>query len=763
MAELTPALPAAACALARWEGAGDALVIELQGPGGAPIGGLRALDGQGASPPARAADLDPRPGAVRVEQLLCGEVAAKPAPATLAPIPAQALQITGAAAGEPVFAWGPVGVAAGRAPALPVSGDGWTACAAAGPPPRCGPARAGQARLEPRDEAPRSFDPSGQDLGAALVVAHLIVSAAAIGALGRGLRALPAAAVAAAVAVGALALGLGRGEADLGGALLSAGGAVTDPRDSAALVAQLADAVRRGMDTGFTVRYPEGVSVLHLGPAWLGYLPVLPWGLFHQGFTGHNVGVGLWTALLGLAAAALARARGAGPAGATFAAATAALAPALWDELDAWSLDRATLAAAPVAALALDRAGGAPGAGLPRGARGLLLCGIAVGGALYAQVYTGLLLAAAAPAWALLRPPRAWPRLLGAGLLAALLAAPGLHTLRRPGLGDAGVLDPRPLGAAALDLPGPAEGQALLDAARAARQERAALPMGTAPARLGTAAALSMDGASLLSPDRWLIGGRLFWPLAALAAAIGGRGARRTLAEALVLLILALGPTLVWQGRWTGLPLPQLLPWALVPGWDQLKNVHRAALLAAPLAAVALGLGLDRAWGRRRGGAAVGAAAALGLALATHQGIPASPRWSPAPPRPALAGWSGRPVVALPWTHPLPDTVALAAAHRGLHLVNDPAFEAPAGLVPWDDTNPALNPLALRSGSPRTRTWLPPGAAGAGWAALRHHGVEGVVLIRGAVAPALEADLARWMDAQLPRAAEDPDTVVWAL
>ena len=124
-----------------------------------------------------------------------------------------------------------------------------------------------------------------------------------------------------------------------------------------------------------------------------------------------------------------------------------------------------------------------------------------------------------------------------------------------------------------------------------------AFDLGTARKRVLAAGSMSLTAEELVSPRAWLPGGPWAWPLLLLAVMLAPNRRRAALgtAEVAVLMALSLGPFLHIGGR----PGAGLTPWGalaiVIPGFDQLKNVDRAALLAATLAPAVLALGAEGA------------------------------------------------------------------------------------------------------------------------------------------------------------------------
>lgn len=550
-----------------------------------------------------------------------------------------------------------------------------------------------------------------------------------------------------------------------GGALLSAGGPIQDPEDSVALLASIIDGVSRLSDVGRAYAWPEGASWLTVGPSWLGYLPAGIIGAVTDPVLGHNLGVGAGMAGLSLATALLARSLGLSLPLSIAAGAAAALCPAVIDEVDAISLDRATLYTTPLALLCLHRAVTRPGLRWP------VAAGLAIAAGLYGQVYYGIFFAVAAPVLGGIRllgdvaggRRAGLGRLLLAGLIAGLIAGPGLHTLRAAtaGLYD----DTTPLA----DWRSPVTAEA---ASRfLSRADRRELPMETAEQRLLTTTDLALSAEEVAMPAGF-VGGIAWWGLALGAVLLARRRGLALLlvADVAVLLLLSLGPMLKTAAGWTGTPLPHYLLMLTVPGFDQLKNVHRFALMAATIAPVPLALGISGLAERLpRGRTAAEWLLAGGLLVSLLRLDPAGqvrlshpPRAAWYPQSPALQALSGTPSVALPMRHPTPRTIAVAAARHGVPLVNPPPFEvARSHLSPWAEDNALLNRFAVLSASTRVTRMVPASDYTADLAALWEAGVRAVILFPDALE---QHDAATtFLDSILVRAGSDPAVTAWHL
>jgi len=624
-------------------------------------------------------------------------------------------------------------------------------------------APAAQLRLDQSlQPLPRLPAPSGL-LGLLVLPAGILLAAAAAGA--RRLVQTPGAPWLILAALITAAIGIAAVLRSPGTALLSAGGVVEDPADSVALLATMLDALRQGSDVGRAYAWPEGASWLTVGPSWLGYLPAGVIGALSDPVTGHNLGIGLGLAGLSLAVSLLTRSYGVRLPLAIAAGAAAALCPAVIDEVDAISLDRATLYTAPLALLCLHRA-------VTRAGRGwTIAAGIAIAAGIYGQVYYGIFFAVVAPLLGGLRLLGAVEggrlaglrRLLLAGVVAVVVAAPGLHTLRA---GTAGLYD---------DTAPLSDWRAPVTAEQAnaflARSDQRTLPMQTAEQRLLTTAGQALSAESAAAPIGF-VGGGVWWGLAGLSLLLAQRRglALLALADVAVLLILSLGPFLKTAAGWSGVPLPHYLLFLGIPGFDQLKNVHRFALMAAVLAPVPLALGIDglsRRLPRLQRIAELGLAAAL-LATLVRLDNQQMPRlthpphvaWHPASA--ALSGLAPAPAIALPLHHPTPRSIAVAAAQHHIPLVNPPPFEVSrSALSPWAEDNALLNVLAALSANPRVGRLLPATDHTADLAALWADGVRYVVLFRQEMVHHEAA--AALLDGLLERAGTDPTVTVWHL
>ncbi len=274
----------------------------------------------------------------------------------------------------------------------------------------------------------RTRAPKHRLLVALGLVPAFVLGVAAVGVASRGalrLRGLvPALLVALACALLVLAPVLGAPSQRL----LSTGWPISDPVDSVALIAAIAGDLPWLTGQSAAVQWPEGSSWLAAGPAALPALLLSPVCRVLGPVAAHNLGVGLGSAALALAAWGLARVRGARPGPALLAGAAAVLAPAIWDEWDALSLDRASLFAVPLSLLVLDLA-------VRRGGtRRLLLAGVLVGTTLYWQVYHSIffgfsLPALVAPLLVHRRGARRLRRLATVACVAGLVSLPGLVAL----------------------------------------------------------------------------------------------------------------------------------------------------------------------------------------------------------------------------------------------------------------------------------------------------------------------------------------------
>jgi hypothetical protein len=634
----------------------------------------------------------------------------------------------------------------------------------------------GTAQLASPIPAPRPLQDAGTLwVRAGLVpLTGLVVVVGAISLLGairrRGAWMLALAAVVAAFVV------LGPSWSDLAHRLLATGGPVTDPTDSVAQLAALADALAQLSSRTGLFSAPEGASWLTAGPAWLGYLPVIPLVALWGPVAGHNVGVGLGVAALALCTGWLAQSRGVRPSLAAAAGLLAALTPIVLDEVDAWSLDRTTLWVAPLVMIALDRA-------TRPGARGPVLIGVALLTAVLGQIYYGILLCVAAPALCLVR-------------VALLRSADGaVGRLRRLSLGGAAsvvlvvpVLLMLQAGTAGSDYAARADLSARLaavttplsvdEAEQMAESGRRAtgfrsFALGSARDRVLAAGSMSLSAQEVLVPRGWLVGGAAFWllGLGSVALARRRRWAWLTLAEVGLLMSLALGPFLILGGQ----PGAGLTPWGAaaiaIPGFDQLKNVHRAAMLAATLAPVVLALGAEGLAVRlgKWAGPILAVAMVVGLGGLRVSGSrlvgPVSAHVQTVLPIPGVRALPMGAVVSLPLGGPVEAAQAVPVLLTGRGLVNLPPFEVSGSApTPWSDDNALLNALATLSGDTRTTRPLQAEDLTEDIRTMSAAGVVGVVLHADRMPGPAHAEAARrLLDANLERVPIAGRPTVWAI
>ena len=309
-----------------------------------------------------------------------------------------------------------------------------------------------------------------------------------------------------------------------------------------------------------------------------------------------------------------------------------------------------------------------------------------------------------------------------------------------------------------------------------------AFDLGTARKRVLAAGSMSLTAEELVSPRAWLPGGPWAWPLLLLAVMLAPNRRRAALgtAEVAVLMALSLGPFLHIGGR----PGAGLTPWGalaiVIPGFDQLKNVDRAALLAATLAPAVLALGAEGALQRfeRRFGVPAGRVALTAIAAWMVLGL-GGLRWqSDGPARNGIAIrtqlWPRHPglealppgaVVSLPLDGPVAPGQAVPVLEAGLGLVNPPPFEIPPDATgPWSDDLPLLNRLAILSGDAHGTRPLPPGDPDQDIDVLVQAGVVGVVLHPDRMpGPATAEAAAALLDELLPRVGEAHGAIVWAV
>jgi hypothetical protein len=835
-----PAPPAVLLLAAAWAGPleleldlapGHAAHVRLEAAGGAIAHEARVMDGDRRTGFGWLEDADPEPGRVRAD---LGPVLVPPGAYTLvvegpegtnrrpldlapraerlveiaAPAEATAVRAVLDRGGEgPANAWAPVVDGVAR---LPLGPGEWSlrADGAPGIGGRVEPDVTGTVQLH---AWPRSWPRTAPDARPAVVWGLLLPVTLVLLALGAaGLLALGrrrGAGLAAGASAGLAALATAGTLAAPGTRLLMSEPGFTDPPTSASLALATADALRHLGDVSTAFSFPEGHSWLALGPSWLGYVLSAPLAWAAGGVVAHNLGQTLCLGLLGLAAWALARERGAAPAPALLAAAGAVLAPSLLGELDEMSLDRAVLFGVPAFVLCLDRAARLRGAGW------VLAAGAALASVLYAQTYYGLYLAAAAPLLVLPRligpaPHRRLLRLAGVGAVALALMAPW-GVAAKAGLGDTVYASDDPVPGLALADPWRPPEEAELAAFVKTYDPRVGggaseRPMDDARSRLLSAIVNANHPDDLWRPGAALAGGAAFWFLWAGALLAARRRGAVLLGgwDVLVLMLLSLGPFLRTGVASLGAALPYHFWFLYLPGFEQLKHPQRFVFLAATLSTVPLAVGwsgllsrLPLGRGRARSAgqraarvAATVIAAALLITVAVRKPeevgdrpslpIPVGPErveatllwtWPVArafPVPAALSGLEAAPALVLPLETPLPTRAYLGPMQSGMALVNGPPHGTTAGgsgLPAWAESNALLNRMAWLAGSTRPRRPLgEPGLADRVEADLA--GLRYIVLYRDLLrAPELLPPLDAWMDENLVRIADQDGVTVWEI
>ncbi len=590
--------------------------------------------------------------------------------------------------------------------------------------------------------------------------------------------------------------------------LISEGGRFTDPADSVAQIAAVAESLPALSDWTRCYSFPEGAAWSTTGPNWLGYLLPVAMSWVVGPVAAHNLSVATYLALLFLLSWGLARTLGARRWPALIAGGCAVLAPVVMEELDVLSIDRATLFTVPLFLLCLHRAEG------EGGRRWAAAAGVALAAAFYGQVHYGLYLLAALPLLVLPRllGPRPLERLLRVAIvggLALALMAPGLVML--VGSTESANLEAEEssLAGSGADLLAPfgqEEVLAFLEQYDSRVKGDRNPPMGTPKERLLTAISRSQRLEDILQPDSSIPGRDVYWALVLLGlwALRRRRGAALASWDVAVFCLLALGPFLRVGDGVSSVPLPYYLDFLLIPGFEKLKQVSRFMLMAATVAGVPLALAVQgfgerlapRLEGRLppRGRLAAGAGGSLLALLAlilVAEAEPVLPEYRPID-APLDEGWGPpklelffQPVstidaavpapmrelepggaLLLPLDPPLPRAASVAAAAQGLLLVNHAPYGSPArGPFPfWYEQNAFLNAVALAAGTERAKRLLPMASPQEELRALREAGLHSVVMYREHMAgPELAAEAEALLDRHLERVGDDGAVVTWAI
>ncbi len=583
----------------------------------------------------------------------------------------------------------------------------------------------------------------------------------------------------------------------LGSVLLLNDPANTDPPDSVAQIASIAEALPRLSDLSACFGFPEGASWVANGPSWLGYLlpSVVSW--VADPLVGHNLGVGLHLVLLALASWALARSLGAGPRVALLAAVAPCLAASMLDELDQLSIDRSTFFLVPIFFLCLHKAA------QKKGWRWPLAAGASLAAVFYGQVHYGLYLCAAAPLLVLPRlvgvaPHLRLARMALVGVVAVVLMAPGLHLLLEGTEGTPYQQDEATLLTTAEDLWQPVDARTVSEFIRnndPKYRGGAEPPMATPQDRLLTAVSRSLTVRAVAEPYKLLPGGGLYWGLVLLAVVAARRRSIALLAtlDVAVLMLFALGPLARTGPTSVSIPLPYYLDFLFIPGFEQLKQLNRYLVMALSISAVPLALGVQGlvgraserwAWLRTRWALAGGAVATIGLAVALdavhvqviqlfNLGAPGAnlpmvavsmelPEVLPQEAPEALDGLDSAGTLALPVEHPISPGVSMSAMQAGLRLVNEAPYGSSAGGSYWFETNALLNQAVLAAGSARSGQLLALQDPERELRDLRANELRYVVLFRDRLlGPELSPGAEALLDTHLERLVDDGEVVVW--
>jgi len=621
--------------------------------------------------------------------------------------------------------------------------------------------------------------------------------------------------------------------------LLDTGPPVNDPPDSVAQLAAMIESLPRLSDQSSRFGFPEGVTWMTTGPAWLGYLVPVVIGTVTNPIVAQNIGIALGTAALFMSAWLLARSAGLAPGLSIFAGTVTVLGPAVWDELDAMSLDRSTLFLVPLffacLNMALRKPVGPSRSHRPRpqkgrrrtqrnpftrlrGWRWSVAAGISLGAVVYGQVYFGIYLAVAmlliGTARVLLpaqKPaqqvqPNAPPMLgthryrfrqlviiAGVGIL---VMSPCLAVLHHSmddtvyGGADSATTEADESAAQAILKPITEKelAEAKGDADASGFRD---FQLDSTRARLLSAVTQSIPLRRAAIPTHIMPYGGAYFVLLTVGLLMARRRTAMWVAtiDLLLLMILSLGPVLRWNETGIGPVAPYGIFFATIPGFDQLKNVHRFALLAASIAGLPLALGLDGIIGRfnrtlvRRTFwtiATAGLVISVGLPRPKPgepgvTGTEAPPAWQwPTPQfRPvsastALQSVDPGPAFVLPLAHPTSPDVMLPLLRDGFSLVNEPPFEhTRRTIAPWWETNPTLNRLSWTAGSQRPTgllAWTAGDAAQRDLQQLARNGVKWIILLEEWLeGPELVAPTKRFLDALVPRVAEDERVTIWSV
>ena len=446
--------------------------------------------------------------------------------------------------------------------------------------------------------------------------------------------------------------------------MLQAPGNITDPSDSLAL----STGMGLFSTNSFAFSFPEGSNWLTLGPSWLNYLPASLLSKWFNPILAHNFGFAWSAFLFGFLLWVMGRKLDLPPFTAGAYSLLVVLHPAILDEIDSCSLDRAALFVFPLCYLYIHQA-------LERQDRkSLIQAGCALGVSIHIQLYYSLYFVLLLPVMILARSWRqSWRpliRFIKLAPIALVLAVPALWVLQE---GSEGAYTISNTTLPALDDISQKYANYFL------QHSSTDLPTSSPTERILSASKRSLslqDLYSLLLP---------FLPFLFLFF-ISRTQKKYLLLEILWLSILCLGPVLLTNNTWSATPLPYywLMKW--IPGVDQLKNVYRMSFLLLLLLPLPIFLLI-----RNRVSLLVPIAILLlGTRPLQHtKKIPTSK---------ALQSIQGGNVCFLPLSRHTPQWMSNIAARYRLKLSNPPPFETSKyALTPISVDYPLLNRLSLLS------------------------------------------------------------------
>ena len=214
--------------------------------------------------------------------------------------------------------------------------------------------------------------------------------------------------------------------------------------------------------------------------------------------------------------------------------------------------------------------------------------------------------------------------------------------------------------------------------------------------------------------------------------------------------ILSLGPVWVWENQWSSITLPYAVIMEYIPGFDQLKNVYRYALLLVFFLPLPIFVYARWPW------KILAASMFLMTVQIPKQHIQRLPKSA------VLSSLSDHVVCMLPLASQSPDWLVKVSARHGLRVLNPAPFEQGKDtLTPMYLDHPLLNRLALFSSYREVDILHLATIEQADIMALHDHDIRWFVLPKQTLL--MEDMIIEYLDTHLQRWKEDGHFIIWTL